>query len=240
MCIIQDKLPRTQCKNTGKELVVSGVYEYAKFFIKQDQENRRNTFDGNMKLQKLLVFADLISLAERNVPLFDDIILAYQQGCVIESVRIRYRDNYNSFVKDSLEYNPDFSQDILDVLNLTSLLFGKLSARELSDINHSFMFWKNAYNKSIESDGFRDRNKAIVTVDAMREELDKIHKIIKAYRETQKENFAKETINGIDFYYSPAELTLSDNILDQLYRFSLSACEMTYSVYVDSGRLVVC
>jgi len=219
---------------------MSDVFEYAKYFIKQDLDDRRNSFDGNMKLQKLLVLADLVSLAERDIPLFDDVIFAFQQGCVIEDVRLRYKNDCVGFVEDSLRFDPDFSQDVYNVLNLTIELFGRLSARELSSINHSFDFWSRAYANSIQPDGFKDKNKSVVTVDALRGELHKIRDIISAFRETQKENYARETINGIEFYYSPTELLLSDELLDQLYCFSLAADDKAYSVYIDNGNLVVC
>ena len=38
--------------------------DYAKYFIKGGFDSNPNTYDGNMKLNKLLVFADLISMAE--------------------------------------------------------------------------------------------------------------------------------------------------------------------------------
>lgn len=218
---------------------MSDAFDYAKYFIKKDLDTRRNTFDGNMKLQKLLLLADLVSLAERDEPLFDDVIFAFQQGCVIENVRQRYKNDCAGLVEDSQRFDPNFSQEVYDILNLTVDLFGRLSARELSDINHSFDFWNNAYTSSIKQDGFKDKSRSIVTVDAMRGEVYKIHEIIKAFRETRNESSAQETVNGIEFYYSPTELKLSDDILDQLYSFSREADDQAYSVYLDNGSLVI-
>ena len=39
------------------------VYDFAKFFIKNGADSSPNTYDGNMKLQKLLVFAALATTA---------------------------------------------------------------------------------------------------------------------------------------------------------------------------------
>ena len=219
---------------------MSDVFDYAKYMLKQNLDTKRNTFDGNMKLQKLLVFADLVSLAERGERLFEDEILAFEQGCVIEKVRLRYKNDCFSFVADSREFNPEFSQEEYDILNLTIALFGNLSARELSDINHAFTFWNTAYHKSIESDGFRDKNNAVVSVDAMCKDLDRVRDMIAAFRETQSENQAKEIINDVVFYYTPNDPELTDDILTQLYRFSLSASERAYSIFLDNGSLVIC
>ena len=69
------------------------VYDFAKFFIKNGADSSPNTYDGNMKLQKLLVFADLANIAEYGEPLFGDQVLAFKNGCVVEKVRLRYNDS---------------------------------------------------------------------------------------------------------------------------------------------------
>ena len=62
------------------------VYDFAKFFIKNGADSRPNTYDGNMKLQKLLVLADLASIAEYGEPLFNDQVLAFKNGCVVKMI----------------------------------------------------------------------------------------------------------------------------------------------------------
>lgn len=66
------------------------VYDFAKFFIKNGADSMPNTYDGNMKLQKLLFLADLANIAEYGEPLFNDQVLAFKNGCVVEKVRLRY------------------------------------------------------------------------------------------------------------------------------------------------------
>ena len=218
---------------------MSDVFDYAKYFIKQDLDTQNNTFDGNMKLQKLLVLADLVSLAEFDKPLFDDAIYAFRQGCVIEKVRLRYRNDFFGFVEDSRNFNPDFTQDDYDVLGLTTAIFGSLSARELSELNHSFAFWDDAYKKSIQNNGYKNKDASVVTVEAMRKEIDKIRDVIALYRETQSESDSKETINGIDFYYSSDDISMTDEVVEELFTFSLLADDVAYSVYHDNGTLVI-
>jgi uncharacterized phage-associated protein len=213
--------------------------DYAMFFMQKKLDSTRNSFDGNMKLQKLLFFANFISLAERDVPLFNDEMLAYKQGCVVEEIRLKYKNDCSSLVNESSRFMPMFSQDERDVLDLTIDIFGKLSARELSDINHSFTFWNNAYNNSIQGNGYYDKSKSVVAIDEMRKELTKMHNVINAYRETKRQNNLHETINDVMFYYSPTEVSLTDDILDQLYNFSLSATDKAYSIYFDEDELVI-
>jgi len=216
---------------------MADVFDYAKYFIKRNLDNNRNTFDGNMKLQKLLVFANLISLAERDAPLFDDEVLAFQHGCVVEKVRLRYKNDFEYFVREAYEFAPAFTQEEYDILNLDIAIFGSLSAKELSDANHTFDFWKTAYQNSA---GYKSKSKSVVTVVAMRGDVGKMRDVIAAFRKSQNDNQARETINGIDFYYTPSDFTLTDDVIDELYEFSLLADEQSYSVYADGEGIVIC
>ena len=58
--------------------------------------------------------------------------------------------------------NPNFSQEELESLKLSKEIFGRLSARELSLINHTFNFWMAAYHNSLQPDGYKDKSKATV------------------------------------------------------------------------------
>ena len=91
-----------------------------------------NTMDGNMKLQKLLSFANMISIAKYGHPLFAEPVLAYENGFVVESVRQRYKNDYAGLKNDSGEFNPDFSEEEYRILNDTLGIFGRLQAKELS------------------------------------------------------------------------------------------------------------
>ena len=212
---------------------------YAKYFIKNGYNTKRNTLDGNMKLQKMLLFANLISIAELEKPLFNDEILAFRNGCVVESVRLRYQNDYNSLVADSMNFNPDFSQEEYDVLNLCVSIFGRLSARELSDINHAFDFWNEAYQVSIVGSNSWNKNLALVTTEKQMLEIQKMKDVIASFKKTENENKKIEIINGIEFIYSPSEISLTDEVLVELYKFSDTASDRSYSVYLDDGKLVI-
>ena len=213
------------------------VYDFAKYFIKNGADSMPNTFDGNMKLQKLLVLADMINIAEYGERLFDDEVLAFQNGCVVEKVRLRYKNDYFGLKKDSDVFQPDFSESEYNVLNLVLNIFGKATARELSNINHTFQSWHEAYDKGTDSNGFHDKTLSVVDLFSQPKDIERMREIIDAYRETSKETVAREIINGVTFYYDGFNLT--DEMIDQLEAFSLSADDDAYSVYLDDGRLVI-
>lgn len=213
------------------------VYDFAKFFIKNGADSMPNTYDGNMKLQKLLVFADLANIAEYGEPLFSDNVLAFKNGCVVEKVRLRYKNDYDALKRDSDVYQPDFSEREYMVLNLIMEIFGRASARELSDINHTFDFWKVAFDNGTDSNGYHDKELSVVDMMAQDEDINRMREIIYAYREASNDTTASEIINGVTFYYDG--FTLTEDMIEQLENFSLSADDDTYSVYVDNGKLVI-
>lgn len=218
---------------------MSDVFDCAKYIIKYGTDTNRNTYDGNMKLQKLLAFANLINIAENGHVLFDEPIRAFINGCVVENVRLEYKYNYTAFLDESLAYIPTMSHEERDALNMTISIFGKLTARELSEINHSFQFWKNAYKQSIQPNGFKDKDDAIVSYNDMLKEGDRMKATIEAYKSTLKKNVLTETVNGIDFYYDPDVIKMTDEIMNEIELFSRDAEDTAYSVYIDGGNLVI-
>ena len=223
----------------GKGCVMADALEYAKYFIRQGLDTKRNTFDGNMKLQKLLTFANLISLAEFGKRLFDNSILAFEHGCVVEEVRLKYKNDCYGFVAESKADVVDFTKEELDVLALTVGLFGHLSARELSEINHELSSWQISYRNSIDSAGYKDKSKALVSEASMLQDVEKMKHAVKAFRDSEGDMQSAEIVNDVVFYYVPGELILTDEILEQLYSFSLAAVDKAYSVYLENEKLVI-
>lgn len=161
------------------------VSNFAKFFIKNGTDSMPNTYDENMKLQNLLVLAELVNIAECGEPLFNNQVLAIKNGCTV-------------------------SERGYEVLKLVTDIFGGASTMELS---------------------------SIVDMMSQRDDVERMREIVSAYRDTASDTATCKIINGVTFYYDG--LTLTDDMIDRLECFSLSAEEDTYSVYVDNGMLVI-
>ncbi len=213
------------------------VYEYAKYFIKNGADTTPNTYDGNMKLQKLLMLADLANIAEHGVPLFNEPVLAFRNGCVVEKVRLRYKNDYDSFKRDSDSFDSDFSEQEYEILNLIINVFGKVSARELSKINHTLESWKVAYAAGLRADSFHDKKRSVVDMMSQADDIARMRDVIRAYRQSSRDTMAHEVINGVTFYYEGFKM--SDEVIEQLEGFSLDAEDDSYSVYMDNGELVI-
>lgn len=213
------------------------VSDFAKFFIKNGADSEPNTYDGNMKLQKLLVLADMAYMAQYQRPLFNDDILAFENGLVVEKVRLRYRNDYFGLKLDSEKFNPDFEENEYETLNAVIGVYGHLSAKELSDLNHQFRSWKQVYHNGISQNGYHDKRKSVVKFDLFPEDVEAVGRAIKAYKETRKTALRYEVINGVTFYYD--DMAMTDELISELEEFSKVCDDDAYSICQDDGRLVI-
>lgn len=213
--------------------------EFALFFMKKGMDTNPNTFDGNMKLQKMLFFANLIHLAEFESCLFNDEILAFRNGCVIEEIRLAYKNNYAKLKEESDRFIETFTEQERESLELTMEIFGNLSANELSNLNHQFKFWNDSYQNGISTSGFHDKTDSCVSVFSMKKEINIIIELIKTYRESKISEENYELVNGVKFYYDFNKKLLTDEIYTQLEDYSLYADDKSYSIYFDEKDLVI-
>ena len=212
--------------------------DVAKYFMKEDPNSYQNTLDSNIKLQKMLFFAQLISLSEREEPLYSDSIRAFEHGCVVECVRLRYRDEFVELRKESLAFTPEFSESEYAVLGLAREIFGRLSAQELSDLNHSLSCWSKFHVRSESSTGYHDKDLAIIPTEELLAEVDRMRSVLEMYRAGVNDNMLERNINGVTFSYAP-DFEMSDKIIQELEEFARVADEGAYGVYLDEGELVV-
>jgi uncharacterized phage-associated protein len=220
--------------------IIMKAIEIAQWFIRNNYDNPRNTFDGNMKIQKLLYFAQLIHLVRHEQPLFEDDIFAFENGSVVENVRIAYRNSTNFLIEDAYTKTYDFDSEHLSTLKIVEDIFGNLSARELSDLNHLHDSWKESYENSCYSPSFRNKLESKMELENLKaNDLDKIKEMITAYEanSTDSENHCFEVINGIKFYYDPTEINIDSELISLLSTFEGE--DDTYTLYKDSKHGVV-
>ncbi len=155
----------------------TNVFDYAKWFLENNLDTPRNTFKGNMKLQKLLFFAQLISLAKNDKLLFEDKFCAFENGMVMENVRLLYKNDLDKL----LNYRrKDFSAEDLEVLELTKNIYGGEEADVLSNMTHQFEYWKKYLTLSI-SNNYKNKKKAEIPNEELKTELDNIKDVLDAY-----------------------------------------------------------
>ena len=158
----------------------------AKWFCNKGIIENPNSKEANMKIQKLLFFAQLIYMAENNgETMFDEEFKAFEDGVVLESVMKNYRYNYNTEFND---INPDeliIDSTIEETLEKTSDIFGDASAQELSELSHEFDTWNEFFNKS-KKFGFYVKKSSVIPYTELKKELYRIEKVLKGYELCKK------------------------------------------------------
>ena len=112
----------------------------AKWFLNHDKiKNISEDVGGisNLKLQKLLYYAQGVYLAIKGIPLFEEPIYAWQHGPVVPCVY----EQYNLFGAAPIDFDEDFdirsiSLDDVKILEEVFEIFGQYSAWKLRDMTH--------------------------------------------------------------------------------------------------------
>lgn len=213
------------------------AYSFAKYFIKNKVDSVPDTYDGNMKLQKMMVLADMAHIAQYGELLFPDDVLAFTNGPVVEKIRTRYKNDYKGLQVDSDKFDPDFTQKEYDTLSAVIGVYGHLSAKELSDLTHCFRSWKQAYQNGMSADGYHNKEKSVINFSEFAEDVELVGRAVRAYKETRRNSPRYEVINGVTFYYD--DIIVDENVAAELEKFSLVCEENVYSVCNDKGKLVI-
>jgi uncharacterized phage-associated protein len=126
-----------------------------------------------LKLMKLLYLAQGVSLAAYDKPLFNEDIVAWTYGPVIESVHHEYI-HQRGIVNDDIPVTEDDwddyksveqSESISTVLNAVYDTFGSMSSTDLVNLTHAQSPWRETrQNMVISHDKIRDYFKAHVVV----------------------------------------------------------------------------
>ena len=115
---------------------MANVFDVADFFIElanQDDEGEIT----NLKLNKLLYYAQGHSLARMGVPLFEDNIEAWDLGPVIPSIYRKYKIcGNNHIIAEGTDVSDFFTEDELDLLLDVAREYYKYSASYLVNKTH--------------------------------------------------------------------------------------------------------
>ena len=147
--------------------------DIAKFFI--NRANKEYVDEGgvaegitNLKLQKMLYFAQAAHLSMYGKPLFEDEIEAWKFGPVVRSVYDQYKANGNSPIAECVGIK--LEDDLESFLESVWSIYGKYSASELVQITHNHLPWKEAYlgkgeNEIIKQDRLKEYYRSYFTAD---------------------------------------------------------------------------
>ena len=136
------------------------VQDIAEWFLNRNriQMNFEDSeYITNLKLQKLLYYAQGHFLAQKNTPLFNDDFLAWEHGPVIRKIYDIYKVNG----ANGIQYNKDFKAKIDEetekILEYVYAEYGQYTAWKLRNMTHGETPWKTTErNKVITKQKIKD------------------------------------------------------------------------------------
>lgn len=121
--------------------------QVAKWFLAHNRtaaEDEGAEYISNLKLQKLLYYAQGCFLAITGKPLFDDAILAWQHGPVVEKVYHEYKHNGAEGISFDEDFDfSGFTTEENELLSEVYNVFGQYSAWKLRNMTHEETPWKS-------------------------------------------------------------------------------------------------
>jgi uncharacterized phage-associated protein len=105
---------------------------------------------SNLKLQKLVYYAQGIHLADCGTPIFKDIIKAWAYGPVVPGLYKAYKEYGAGAIPADKSFDPkSIDKDTREFLDEIYKVFGQFSATRLMDFTHTDQCWKDAHPNGI-------------------------------------------------------------------------------------------
>ena len=148
----------------------------AKWFLQNNDTLYASDGDSNLKLQKLLYYAQCMHLAVFEEPLYTEEVQAWENGPVIRNVYDQYRYKELGFkaMEDAKVKLSAFQEDLLRVVNI---VYGSKSPTELIALTHEEKPWQELKRL------VRCRMNPIITKERMKEYYKSLKDIFEAYRD---------------------------------------------------------
>lgn len=127
----------------------------AKWFLVRNEVEETVGADGisNLKLQKLLYYAQGCTLALTDNRLFDDDIVAWEHGPVVAGIYRRYRSYGSGAIEPEQFDDSTIPKEISNILEDVYQNFGQFSAWKLRDMTHAETPWKTTPKNDVISTG---------------------------------------------------------------------------------------
>lgn len=128
---------------------MSSAKDVARYFLAQS-DKAEGELISNLKLQKLLYYAQGVHLAIHDQPLFPEAIVAWDHGPVVECVYHEYKKHRDGAIPRPTDvdfgvYTPEERETLDEVYQV----FGQFSAWKLRNMTHDEPPWKDAYRGSV-------------------------------------------------------------------------------------------
>lgn len=119
------------------------AFDIANYFLIMSDDDADELL-SNLKLQKLLYYAQGAHLALKGVPLFSEKIYAWIHGPAVAEVYYNYQ-NYKNQGIPAPGTPPDIDSETQEVLDEVSKVYGQFSAWKLCELTHEEPPWKETF-----------------------------------------------------------------------------------------------
>jgi uncharacterized phage-associated protein len=141
------------------------AHDVAKYFVSLVDEEAGDSIT-NLKLQKLLYYAQGVNLALNDVCLFPDPIEAWIHGPVVPNVYRAYKQHGGEAIPVERVNLDMYPADIRELLDEVDQVFGQFSAAKLRAMTHNEPPWKETPpGLVISPDSMKMYFKTVVTRD---------------------------------------------------------------------------
>ena len=104
----------------------------------------------NLKLQKLVYYAQGFHLAIEDFPLFPETIEAWAHGPVVPALYHEFKKYGSGLIPVPADFNPhNIPAGISELLDEIYTVFGQYSAWKLRNMTHEEPPWRDAYDTSV-------------------------------------------------------------------------------------------
>ncbi|GAA6618466.1 Panacea domain-containing protein [Scytonema sp. NUACC26] len=124
-------------------------HDVAKYFLAQTDEEAGDLI-SNLKLQKLVYYAQGFHLALYDEPLFTEPIEAWTHGPVVPEVYHAYKHYASGAIPipDDIDFSK-YDKPTRELLDEVYRVYGQFSAWKLRNMTHDEELWKDAYKGDI-------------------------------------------------------------------------------------------
>ena len=97
-----------------------------------------------LKIQKLVYYAQGLSLGMSNEPLFDEPIEAWTYGPVVSSLYHAFKHHGNESIDRPDNFSiDDYTPEVREILEAVAIVYGQFAAWKLRDMTHSEPPWRD-------------------------------------------------------------------------------------------------
>ncbi len=207
------------------------VIDVARWFCENNPQASANDSRGNVVVEKLCYYAQAMYLAVYNEPLFEEKILAWEKGPVVEEVYKTYKYN-NSFIHEKSNSISNKEEEILKVINS---VYGYKTPEELIESTHAETPWKQYEEVA------KDRNNnPEIDIETMKQYYSGLKEVYEMNKDNEFENERLITINNCNFIYNITNIQEIKKYKKQLQLFARRQQFKSFNVMLDnSGELAI-